>query len=89
MVLPVFNGGEYLKQSLQSILNQDLYESEYEHHVSHWTLNDFKKLGFTDSQYFDGGAVYLLSKERLDIRGFGNSVVKKIRRVARAVRNEL
>jgi SAM-dependent methyltransferase len=69
--------------------NQDLYESEFEHHVSHWTLNDFKKLGFTDCQYFDGGAVYLLAKQKIDLRGFGNSTIKKLRRIARAIKNEL
>ncbi len=69
--------------------NQDLYESEFEHHVSHWKLSDFKKVAFTDYQYFDGGALYVLSKDKLDIRGFGKSFVKKLRRVARAVRNEL
>ncbi|MGN6343326.1 MAG: hypothetical protein ACTHML_20270 [Ginsengibacter sp.] len=69
--------------------NQDLYESEFEHHISHWTFNDFKKIGFTDCQYFDGGAVYFLSKEKIDIRGFGNSIIKKLRRIARSVKNEL
>lgn len=68
---------------------QELYESEYEHHVSHWTPGDFKQLGYTDYQHFDGGAIYLLSKEKLDIRGFGNSLIKKLRRIARSVRNEL
>jgi hypothetical protein len=69
--------------------NQDLYKSEFEHHISHWTFNDFKKIGFADCQYFDGGAVYLLSKEKFDVRGFGNSVTKKLRQIARCVKNEL
>ena len=69
--------------------NQDLYESEFEHHISHWTFNDFKKIGFADCQYFDGGAVYLLSKEKFDVRGFGNSIRKKLRRIVRCVKNEL
>ncbi len=68
---------------------QELYESKYENHVSHWTKKDFKKLGYLDCQYFDAGAVYLLTKSKLDIRGFGNSLMKKIRRIARALKNEL
>lgn len=68
---------------------QELYESDYEHHVSHWTPGDFKQLGFTDYQRFNGGAVNLLSKEKIDLRGFGNSFLKKLRRIARAIRNEL
>lgn len=68
---------------------QDLYESDFENHVSHWTKNDFNKLGNLDYQYFDAGAVYLLTPDKTDIRGFGNSFIKKIRRIARSVRNEL
>ena len=67
---------------------QDLYESEFENHVSHWTKADFIKLGYLDYQYFDEGAVYLLTPEKMDIRGFGNSLVKKLRRFARFVKNE-
>ena len=72
-----------------SFFKQELYQSEFEHHISHWKTNDFKKLGYTDFQYFDGGAIYLLSKEKIEIRGFGNSAIKKLRRIARAVRNEI
>lgn len=67
---------------------QELYESKYEHHISHWSEKDFKQLGFLDVQYFDAGAVYLLSNKQHNIRGFGNSFIKKIRRIARAVKNE-
>ena len=67
---------------------QHLYESEYENHVSHWSIRDFRNIASVDVQYFDAGAVYLLSNEKLDIRGFGNSLIKKIRRIARAIKNE-
>ena len=66
-----------------------LYESVFEHHVSHWTKKDFKNLGYLNVQYFDAGAVYLLSNEKMNIRGFGNSWIKKLRRIARAVKNEM
>lgn len=68
---------------------QDLYESEYEHHVSHWKLGDFQKLGQVDMQIIDGGAVYLLSNSKIDIRGFGRGYMKKLRRIMRAIRNEI
>ena len=68
---------------------QNLYESEFEHHVSHWTKKDFIKLGYLNVQYFDAGAVYLLSNEKIDVRGFGSSWIKKLRRIARAIKNEI
>jgi len=87
---------QFLKEGSKIIIatpihffEQELYESEYEHHVSHWTEKDFAGLGEVNCQYFDAGAIYLLSNEKLDIRGFGNSWIKKIRRIARAIKNEL
>ncbi len=73
----------------KDFFQQDLYESDFEKHVSHWTKNDFNKLGYLEYQYFDAGAVYLLTVNKTNIRGFGNSFIKKIRRIARSVRNEL
>ena len=57
--------------------------------MAHWSLKDFKSLGQVDVQYFDAGAIYVLGNERIDIRGFGNGFIKKLRRIARAVKNEL
>lgn len=68
---------------------QVLYESEFENHVSHWSIKDFEQLGDVSVQYLDAGAVYLLSDEKLDIRGFGNTWIKKLRRIARTIKNEL
>ena len=86
----------FLKQGTSIIIatpkdffEQELYESKFENHVSHWSAKDFKGLGFLNVQYFNAGAVYLLSVEKLDIRGFGNTWIKKIRRIAKAVKNEL
>ncbi|RZK12486.1 MAG: hypothetical protein EOO46_03010 [Flavobacterium sp.] len=67
---------------------QELYESPFEHHVSHWQKKDFDNLGYLNSQFFSAGAIYLLSNEKLDVRGFGNSVIKKFRRIVRAIKNE-
>ena len=68
---------------------QHLYDSTYENHVSFWTIKDFRPLGHVDAQFFDAGAVYLLSNEKYDIRGFGQGLVKKVKRIARAIKNEL
>lgn len=67
---------------------QHLYESSFEEHVSHWKLSDFSKLCSVEVQYFNAGAVYLISKQKMDIRGYGNSLIKKLRRVALALKNE-
>ena len=67
---------------------QELYESEYEKHISHWTANDFRKLGYVDLQYFDGGCVYLLSSGKISIRGFGNSLIHKCKRIVKAFLSE-
>jgi SAM-dependent methyltransferase len=68
---------------------QHLYESEFENHVSHWQVSDFRKIACVDHQYFESGAVYLLSNNKMNYRGFGNSAIKKLRRIARVFRNEL
>lgn len=67
---------------------QSRNQSEYEHHVSHWTAADFKRLGCVSWHKIDAGAVYLLSSQKLDIRGFGRAAIKRIRRIFRAIRNE-
>lgn len=82
------NGSNIIIATPIKYFEQELYESEYEHHISHWNEKDFKLLGFLDVQYFDAGAVYLLSNKKQEIRGFGNSFIKKIRRIARAVKTE-
>jgi len=82
-------GSKIIVATPKHFFEQDLYQSKFEHHVSHWTKRDFDKLGFLQLQYFDAGAVYLLSNDRLNIRGFGNGIIKKLRRIARAVKNEM
>lgn len=41
-----------------------------------------------DFQHVDGGMIYLLTNDKMDIRGFGNSLIKKFRRLAKAFKNE-
>jgi SAM-dependent methyltransferase len=82
------NGSKILIATPKLFFEQELYESEFEHHVSHWTINDFEKLGNCSSQNINAGTIYLLSNEKIDIRGFGNSAIKKLRRIARAIKNE-
>jgi 2-polyprenyl-3-methyl-5-hydroxy-6-metoxy-1,4-benzoquinol methylase len=67
---------------------QHLYSSEYEEHISHWTENDFKGIFNVDYQTIESGVIYYLSPEQINIRGFGKSFIKKIRRIARAIKND-
>ena len=83
------NGSNVLIATPVDFFQQHLYESEFEHHVSHWKASDFKGLGYLQKQYIENSAVYLLSPSGINIRGFGDSLVKKMRRLARAVRSEL
>ena len=69
--------------------NQDLYESEFEHHLSHFTIKDFKQFGFVNYQVFDGGGVYLLAKNKIDTGNFGNTLYNKLKRIRRAIINEM
>ena len=70
--------------------DQHLFESEDEHHRSHWTPSDMRDLArHVDYQAAEGGWVFLLSARKLDVRGFGCSLVKRLRRVARVLRSEL
>jgi len=82
------NGSKIIIATPIAFFEQELYKSKFENHVSHWKLEDFENLANVDVQYFDAGAVYLLSKNKLDIRGFGNGWIKKVRRIARAIKNE-
>lgn len=68
---------------------QKLYESEYENHISHWQKRDFEKIGNVECQFFNDAAVYLLTGNKIETRGFGNSFMKKLKRVARTIKNEL
>jgi 2-polyprenyl-3-methyl-5-hydroxy-6-metoxy-1,4-benzoquinol methylase len=69
--------------------HQNLYESEYENHISHWVIKDFQQIAYVDCQYFDAGAVYFLSPEKKKINGFGNYFFKKLKRIFRSIRNEI
>lgn len=66
----------------RKFFQQKLYQSEFEHHLSHWKKSDFSKLANVQYQYFDAGAVFLLSKGKSDIRGFGNSYIKKNKKIS-------
>lgn len=51
--------------------DQHLYDSKYEEHISYWNLNDFNKLYNVEYQKIDGGTIYLLTPEKINIRGLG------------------
>jgi 2-polyprenyl-3-methyl-5-hydroxy-6-metoxy-1,4-benzoquinol methylase len=81
-------GSKIIVSTPITFFEQQLYESSYEDHISHWTIKDFKNIGFIDVQYVDSSAIYLISPEKEDIIGFGNSMLKKVKRIARAIKNE-
>jgi SAM-dependent methyltransferase len=69
---------------------QDLYESDAEHHVSHWTAADFKLPGiYMERQNIYPGRVFVVANRPLSIRGFGRGGLKTARRIARCLANEL
>jgi hypothetical protein len=85
----VSQGSSIIVATPKDFFQQELYESEYEHHVSHWTKDDFKKLGYLDYQRLEAGMVYYISPNPISVRGFGSGLIKKIRRIGRAIITEL
>jgi 2-polyprenyl-3-methyl-5-hydroxy-6-metoxy-1,4-benzoquinol methylase len=77
--------------SPREFFQQELYASEDEHHVSHWTPSDFKGLAKTLFwQNVGAGRVYVLSDAPMArIRGFGNDPLTVARRIGRLLRSEL
>jgi 2-polyprenyl-3-methyl-5-hydroxy-6-metoxy-1,4-benzoquinol methylase len=82
-------GSSMIIATPRDFFQQELFESNDEHHVSHWTAKDFRPIASVDYQNADAGRVFLISPQPMDIRGFGRSPIKRLRRIARAVRNEL
>lgn len=71
-------------------MHQDaLFGSEKEIHISGWQSSDFRFAPYLEWQRLYGNGIYLLSHEPIDILGFGRSPVKRFRRLARAIVNEL
>jgi len=87
----------FLKQNAKILIstpnkffNQDLYQSEAEHHISFWQASDFRKLGcHVDYQRVNTGTIFLLTTEPINIRGFGRGLLKRLRRVARCLHDEI
>jgi 2-polyprenyl-3-methyl-5-hydroxy-6-metoxy-1,4-benzoquinol methylase len=82
-------GNKILIATPRHFFKQYLFESKFEEHVSHWSVKDFKSIGYVDYQLLADGAVYLVSNEPINIIGFGRSIVKKIKRIGRAIKNEI
>jgi hypothetical protein len=80
----VGRGSTMLISTPVDYFQQDLYESEAEHHISHWTKKDFEMPGmFVDRQNVYPGRIFLVSAKPLNIRGFGHGLLKSIRRMGR------
>ena len=86
----VSGGAAMIVSTPSEYFDQQLYESSDEHHVSFWGVSDISVLGFPfDHQTVGAGRVFLITPGPMDIRGFGNHPVKKLRRIARTLRSEL
>jgi SAM-dependent methyltransferase len=83
-------GSKVLISTPKEFFQQDLYGSAAEHHVSYWTKADFRADGnYVDYQTVGPGRVFLLARQPINIRGFGQGVLKSCRRLARALVNEI
>jgi hypothetical protein len=84
-------GSTVIVSTPRQFFQQDLYESPEEHHVSFWTLHDFQGSDRTVlHQNVGPGVIYVVKRGRAEpIRGFGNDLLTKARRMARLARAEL
>jgi hypothetical protein len=57
----------------RTFFNQEFFGSPDEHHLSHWTVKDFRALRSCDYQNAGPGRIFLLSSGLIDIRGFGSA----------------
>ena len=86
----VSSGANMIVSTPATFFQQALYGSDDERHVSFWSPEDVANIGFPfDYRRIGPARVFLISPSRLDIRGFGQSPIKRLRRLARAVSNEL
>lgn len=85
----VEQGAHVLVATPHDFFEQERNQSVYEHHVSHWKLKDFRGIGFTDHQRVDAGMIYCISKQPFNYRGFGHSLIKRVRRILRSIKNEI
>lgn len=84
----VDNGSIVIVATPKLFFQQHLYESGYEEHVSHWLPHDFSMVPFVDFQNTGAGRIYVLSRNPIEIRGFGNRLRTRLRRLARIIRDE-
>jgi hypothetical protein len=68
--------------------SQSLYKSKFEEHRSFWAIRDFRRFGHVIRQRIGDGGIYVVSRSRLHLRGFGDGLFQKGRRIARAIRDE-
>jgi SAM-dependent methyltransferase len=73
----------------KDLFHQELYDSPHEQHVSHWRREDFDFAKFVDCQNVGVGRIFLLANQPSYVRGFGNRLLTRIRRVARLMVSEI
>ena len=71
-------GSKVIIATPRNFFHQDLYDSEFEEHVSHWPPHDMRALApWVAYQNCGPGRVYLLSSAPVIVRGFGNSLLAR------------
>ncbi len=81
------HGAHVLISTPIEFFQQEIYGSDAEHHVSHWRLADFVDRNM-NWQNCGASRLYLLSPQAVQIRGFGSSLLHRLRRLGRALKNE-
>ncbi|HEY1778471.1 MAG TPA: class I SAM-dependent methyltransferase [Solirubrobacteraceae bacterium] len=83
------NGSVLLVTTPKRFFTQDIFQSDWEQHRSHWKPADFATFGgFMDWQTVGPGRVYVLARAHEPILGFGHRPMQRARRLARLVRSE-
>jgi hypothetical protein len=68
---------------------QENFGSPDEQHVSHWSRRDFRGLCHCQSERVSSSMIYVLSRRKLELKTFGRSPWRSLKRLAHAVRNEM
>jgi hypothetical protein len=81
-------GSACLIATPRHFFQQELFESHWERHCSHWTAKDFRGIGHLESQSTRSSRIFLLSPVGKPIVGFGDSVRQRVKRIIWALLSE-
>lgn len=85
----VGDGSTVIISSPKTFFAQALYDSPHEAHVSHWRPADFRFAPYLAWQTVGAGRIYLVSQVPRPVRGFGNGLLTRSRRIGRMLAAEL